>query len=409
MTEKKKLYRNKILKELYFVESLSCADLCIKIEKSFPITAKLLEELVAENMVIETGYAASTGGRRALNYSLQKNVMYLVSVAMDQFVTKIAIMDMQNNFVSPIEKIVLPLPNNPLALQMLIEKIAYVLSISGIPKEKFVGIGIGMPGFVDVKKGVNYSHLQLPNNKSITKYIGEKIGLPVFIDNDSSLIALAELRFGAARQEKNAMVINIGWGVGLGLILGGKLYRGHEGFAGEFSHIPLFLNGKLCWCGKSGCLETETSLLLIIEKAMEGLRAGRLSKITTLAADDPEQACDTIINAVKEGDQFAIELFSKAAYNIGKGVAILIHLLNPKVIILSGRGSSAGQIWIPPIQQALNEHCIQRLYQSTSIAISTLGKEAELIGAAALVMENYEKVPIFKSIAVLIDTPLSTN
>jgi predicted NBD/HSP70 family sugar kinase len=409
MTEKKKLYRNKILKELYFVESLSCADLCIKIEKSFPITAKLLEELVAENMVIETGYAASTGGRRALNYSLQKNVMYLVSVAMDQFVTKIAIMDMQNNFVYPIEKIVLPLPNNPLALQMLIEKIAYVLSISGIPKEKFVGIGIGMPGFVDVKKGVNYSHLQLPNNKSITKYIGEKIGLPVFIDNDSSLIALAELRFGAARQEKNAMVINIGWGVGLGLILGGKLYRGHEGFAGEFSHIPLFLNGKLCWCGKSGCLETETSLLLIIEKAMEGLRAGRLSKITTLAADDPEQACDTIINAVKEGDQFAIELFSKAAYNIGKGVAILIHLLNPKVIILSGRGSSAGQIWIPPIQQALNEHCIQRLYQSTSIAISTLGKEAELIGAAALVMENYEKVPIFKSIAVLIDTPLSTN
>jgi predicted NBD/HSP70 family sugar kinase len=409
MTEKKRLFRNKILKELYFVESLSCADLCIKIEKSFPITAKLLEDLMAAKMVIETGYAASTGGRRALNYSLQKNVMYLVSVAMDQFVTKIAIMDMQNNFVSPIEKIVLPLPNNPLALQMLIEKIIYVLSISGITKEKFVGVGIGMPGFVDVKKGVNYSHLQLPNNKSITKYIGEKVGLPVFIDNDSSLIALAELRFGAAKQEKDAMVINIGWGVGLGLILGGKMYRGHEGFAGEFSHIPLFLNGKLCWCGKSGCLETETSLLLIIERAMEGLRAGRLSKITSLAVDDPEQACDSIINAVAEGDQFAIELFSKAAYNIGKGVAILIHLLNPKLIILSGRGSSAGQIWHPPIQQALNEHCIQRLYQSTSIAISTLGKEAELIGAAALVMENYEKIPLFQHKPILAETGLVSN
>jgi len=409
MTEKKRLFRNKILKELYFVESLSCADLCIKIEKSFPITAKLLEDLIAEKMVIETGYAASTGGRRALNYSLQKNVMYLVSVAMDQFVTKIAIMDMQNNFVSPIEKIVLPLPNNPLALQMLIEKIMYVLSISGIPKEKFVGVGIGMPGFVDVKKGINYSHLQLPNNKSITKYIGEKVGLPVFIDNDSSLIALAELRFGAAKQEKDAMVINIGWGVGLGLILGGKMYRGHEGFAGEFSHIPLFLNGKLCWCGKSGCLETETSLLLIIERAMEGLRAGRLSKITSLAVDDPEQACDSIINAVAEGDQFAIELFSKAAYNIGKGVAILIHLLNPKLIILSGRGSSAGQIWHPPIQQALNEHCIQRLYQSTGIAVSTLGKQAELIGAAALVMENYEKIPIFQHKPMLTENELASN
>jgi predicted NBD/HSP70 family sugar kinase len=130
---------------------------------------------------------------------------------------------------------------------------------------------------------------------------------------------------------------------------------------------------------------------------MEGIRSGRLSKISTLAVDDPEQACDTIINAVKDGDQFAIELFSKAAYNIGKGVAILIHLLNPKLIILSGRGSTAGQIWEPPIQQALNEHCIQRLYQSTSIAISTLGQEAELIGAAALVMENYENIPIINS------------
>jgi predicted NBD/HSP70 family sugar kinase len=329
--------------------------------------------------------------------------MYIVSVAMDQFVTKIAIMDMQNNFVSAIEKIVLPLPDNPKALQILVEKIAVVISQSGIPKEKFVGVGIGMPGFVDVKKGINYSHLQLPGNKSITKFIGEKIGLPVFIDNDSSLIALAELRFGAARGEANAMVINIGWGVGLGLVLNGELYRGHEGFAGEFSHIPLFLNGKLCWCGKAGCLETETSLLLIIEKAREGISSGRLSKLSALPFEDPELACDDIIKAVQKDDQFAIELFSKAGYNIGKGVAILIHLLNPKKIILSGRGSSAGQIWQAPIQQALNEHCIQRLFQSTSIEISTLGNNAELIGAAALVMDNYERIPIHKGHPELID------
>ncbi|MEO7489880.1 MAG: sugar kinase, partial [Ferruginibacter sp.] len=141
MTEKKKLSRNKILKELYFQDSLSCADLCFKIDKSFPVTAKLLEDLLAHNLVVESGYAASTGGRRPLTYTLQKDVMYLVSVAMDQFVTKIAIMDMENNFVSPIEKIVLPLPDNPEALQVLIEKIHYVMETSGIPKEKFVGVG----------------------------------------------------------------------------------------------------------------------------------------------------------------------------------------------------------------------------------------------------------------------------
>ena len=397
MTEKKKLFRNKILKALYFEDSLSCAELSVRIEKSFPVTATLIEELVADNMVLEMGFAASTGGRRALTYALQKNVIYVVSVAMDQFVTKIAIMDMQNNVVSPIEKIVLPLTANPEALNLLTEKIIEVIASSGIAKEKFVGVGVGMPGFINVKEGINYSFLKLPNHKSITKHLGTKIGLPIFIDNDSSLIALAELRFGEARNEKNAMVINIGWGVGLGLILNGELYRGHEGFAGEFSHIPLFLNGKLCWCGKTGCLETETSLLIIIEKAREGIKAGRLSKLTSLPDDDPELACDEIIKAVMDGDQFAIELFSKAGYNIGKGVAVLIHLLNPKKIILSGRGASAGQIWRAPIQQSLNEHCIQRLFQSTSIEVSTVGLQAELIGAAALVMENYERIPAARS------------
>jgi glucokinase-like ROK family protein len=396
MTEKKRLFRKKILKELYFQESLSCADICFKIDKSFPVTAKLVEDLIAENLVVESGYAVSTGGRRPLTYTLQKNVMYLVSVAMDQFVTKIAIMDMQNNFVSTIEKIVLPLPHNPDALQVLIKKIILVIEKSGIPREKFVGVGIGMPGFVDVKKGVNYTFLQLPGNKSITRHISEKIKMPVFIDNDSSLIALAELRFGAAREVSNAMVINIAWGIGLGLIINGELFRGHEGFAGEFSHIPLFLNGKLCSCGKTGCLETETSLLLIVERAREGIKAGRISKLKSLKCDDLEQDCDAIIEAVKSGDQFAIELFSKAGYNIGKGLAVLIHLLNPKTIILSGRGSSAGQIWHAPIQQSLNEYCIYRLHQSTGIEISTLGNEAELIGAAALVMENYEQIPDIK-------------
>ena len=390
MTEKKKLFRNKILKELYFEDHLSCVSLSEKINKSFPITSKLIEDLIAENLVIESGFAQSKGGRRPLTYSLQANSMFLVSVAMDQFVTKIAIMDMQNNFVSSIEIIVLPLFDNSKALEVLQKKIEQVVVASGIPKDKFVGIGIGMPGFVDVKKGVNYSFLQLPNDKSITKFIAEKLGIPVFIDNDSSLIALAEYRFGAAKGEQNALVINIGWGVGLGLIIGGELYHGHEGFAGEFSHIPLFLNGKLCSCGKIGCLETETSLLLIIEKAKEGISKGRLSKLSSLSFEDTELSSDAIIKAAKSGDQFATEIFSQAGYNIGKGVAVLIHLLNPKLIILSGRGSTAGKVWNAPIQQALNEHCIERLFKNTRIVLSTIGISAEQIGAAALVMENFD-------------------
>jgi predicted NBD/HSP70 family sugar kinase len=187
------------------------------------------------------------------------------------------------------------------------------------------------------------------------------------------------------------MVINVGWGVGLGMILNGELFRGHNGFAGEFSHIPLFLNNKLCSCGKSGCLETETSLLVVIEKANKGLKEGRVSLLKELLVENAEKTFQEIIQAAGKGDKFAVELLSESGYNIGRGVAILIHLLNPELVILSGRGSRAGKIWQAPIQQALNEHCIPRLAQNTEIEISSLGHQAELTGAAALVMENYEK------------------
>jgi predicted NBD/HSP70 family sugar kinase len=388
--DKKNVNRKRILKELYFSKTLSCAELCLRIDKSFPILTKLLTELIDEGIIVEMGYATSTGGRRPLTYAINKDVMYLVSVAMDQFITRIAIMDMHNNYVFPVEKLELTLPKNPKALSLLTDKIDQVILSSGIPKNKIIGIGIGMPGLVDVHKGINYSFLH-SSGKTITQHIFEKIEIPVFIDNDSSLIALTELRFGAARDKRNAMVVNIGWGVGLGIILNGELFRGSEGFAGEFSHIPLFLNGKLCSCGKIGCMETETSLHVIIENAKEGLRSGRLSKLHSLSNEHFEEAIETIIAAALEGDQFAVELFSQAGYNIGMGVAILIHLLNPEIIILSGRGSLAGEIWKAPIQQAVNEHCIPRVHHSTTIEVSTIGYNAELIGAAALVMENFEK------------------
>jgi len=331
-----------------------------------------------------------------LTYSLKHNIIYIVAVSVDQFVTRIAVMDTQNKCVTGIEKFELPLAKNSQALSILTEKIAGVIKHARIPKSKIAGIGIGMPGFVDVTKGVNYTFFQT-SGKSITETIADKTGLPVYIDNDSSLIALAELRFGEAGGTKDVMVINIGWGVGLGMLLGGKLFRGHNGFAGEFSHIPMFSNGKLCSCGKRGCLETESSMLVVIEKARNGVMTGRETTLKNLPKHNLEQASEMIINAAQEGDRFAIELLSEAGYNIGRGLAILIHLLNPREIILSGRGSLAGKIWQAPIQQAINEHCIPRLASNVIIETSSIGYQADLMGAAALVMDNYDKATSVKS------------
>jgi len=399
MTQKNVLYKKSIIKELYFAHHLSISDISSRIHTSMPLVMKTLNGLLEEQVIVETGYAPSTGGRRPLLYSLKPDVFYVVAVAMDQLFTRMVIMDTQRRHVRPVMEVSLPLAANPRASLMLAEKINEYIISSGVSKTELAGIGIGMPGFVDGKKGVNYSFLSTVD-ESLTKYISGITGVPVYIENDSSLVALAESRFGAAHNKRSAMVINLNWGIGLGMILNGEIFRGHNGFAGEFSHLPLFTNNKLCSCGKSGCLETEASLLVVVTKAEEGIRNGRVTILDqTLPAKNADLACRAVIAAAERGDKFAVELLSEAGYNIGRGVAILIHLLNPETIILSGRGSSAGKIWQTPIQQALNEHCIPRLAVNASIGISTLGYDAELTGAAALVMENYLSIPSGKLMA----------
>jgi predicted NBD/HSP70 family sugar kinase len=392
--DKQNAYKRLLTKHLYFSKMLSCADLSILTNKSLPFTTRFLNELIDEGSVIETGYANSTGGRRPQMYSLRNDLNYIITVAMDQLITKIGILDMHNNVVGEIEKIELPLKDNHLALPQLKDSLIAFIEKSGVVKEKVIGIGISMPGFVDVKKGINHSFL-FSENESIITYLQSEIDIPVLIDNDSSLIGLAEMRLGTAHSHKNVMVVNISWGVGLGMILNGQLFRGHNGFAGEFSHIPVFKdNKKICSCGKTGCLETETSLLAIIEKAMAGLKSGRMSVLKNVSIENAEQACQEIINAALKGDTFSVELFSEAGYNLGLGIAILITLFNPELIILSGRGAAAGKLWLAPIQQAINEHCIPKIAEDTQIKISTFGRRVDLIGAAALVMENYERIEV---------------
>ena len=389
--DKQAAYKRNIKKHLYFSKALSCADLSLLTQKSLPLTTRVLNELMEEGSVVETGLALSTGGRRPQMYSLKADLLYVVSVAMDQLITRIAMLDMHNNIVGPAEKFDLVLSNNADALAELTQHIKEFITHSGIDENKIAGIGIGMPGFVDFTKGINHSFLKTKEG-SIVKFIETRVGLPVLIDNDSSLIALAELKLGEGLHNKNVMVINISWGVGLGIILNGKIFRGASGFAGEFSHIPLFTNNKLCSCGKLGCLETETSMVVLAEKAVQGLKEGKQSSLKNLVLTNIEETTRQIIDAANSGDKYAVELFSEAGYNIGRGVAILIQLLNPELVVLSGRGAAAGRLWLAPIQQAINEHCIPKIAEKTEVKISSIGQQAELIGAAALVMEHYDRI-----------------
>ena len=388
-TVKSAQLKNLIVKQLYFDTALSCAELSELFDKSIPSITKAVNELIAEGFVVEHGYAPSSGGRRPLLYSIKPDAMYILAVAMDQLSTRIQLLDLLNRPVADSMTFDLRLLNNNEALGILVKSINNYILKSGISKEKIAGIGMGMPGFINVRQGVNYTYLNA-GNRSLVQYLCDEIGLPVYIDNDSSLIALAEQRFGIAKAQQNVMVINLGWGIGLGMIINNEIFRGQNGFAGELSHIPLSDDDALCACGKRGCLETVASMKVVAERAIEGINSGRATGIKeTLVAS--KALLDDILDAAGKGDQFAIELLSDAAYKIGKALAILIHIMNPQTIVLSGRGARAGKILLAPIQQALHKYCIPRLAESTQLLISDLGFDAELIGAAVLMMENFEK------------------
>lgn len=376
-----------IIKHLYYDKGLSCADLSEILDKSLPSISKAINELIEDGLVVEDGYARSSGGRRPLVYSIKADAMFMLTVAMDQFSTRIQLIDLLNNPIGYMEVFELQLYDNPGALAQLILQINNYINLTGISRDKFAGIGIGMPGFINVNEGINYTHLDA-GGQSLTQLLTTETGIPTYIDNDSSLIALAEQKFGIAKDQKDVMVINLGWGIGLGMIINDEIYRGHNGFAGEFSHIPISDSSDLCSCGKRGCLETEASMLVVVHKALEGIKQGRISSLKYLEEDHPKLVGDAIMEAANNGDQFAIELFTDAGYKIGKALAILIHIMNPASIVLSGRGAIVGKILLAPIQQALTKYCIPRLAASTELLISELGFDAELIGAAILVMEN---------------------
>jgi glucokinase-like ROK family protein len=389
-TVKSTQLKNLIVKQLYFDKALSCAELSELFDKSIPSITKAVNELMVEGFVVEQGYAPSSGGRRPLLYSIKPDAMYILAVAMDQLSTRIQLLDLFNHPVADSLTLDLKLQHNNQALDILVKSINKYIANTSISREKIAGIGIGMPGFVNVVQSINYTYLNA-GGKSLAHYLREKTGLPVYIDNDSSLIALAEQKFGIAKAQQNVMVINLGWGIGLGMIVNGELFRGHNGFAGELSHIPLSDDDSLCSCGKRGCLETVASMLVVSEKAIEGIKNGRVTSLKNRDEVPTKALGDEILEAAGKGDQFAIELLSDAAYKIGKALAILIHIMNPQTIVLSGRGARAGKILLAPIQQALHKYCIPRLAESTQLLISNLGFDAELIGAAVLMMENFDK------------------
>lgn len=388
VTTKGQQLRADIIKQLYYRKALSLTEISKRTKKSLPLITATVNMLIKEQYIIEQGLAPSTGGRRAQTFLLNpKKEKYVVAVAMDQLTTRMVIYNLAQEIVMPVKNLDLDIQDQE-AVAKLSRFINRQIEATGLAKNHILGVGIGMPGFVNITEGINYSCLKPADGSNLRQYLAQALGLPVHIDNDSSLIALAELNFGVARDKKDVLVVNIGWGTGLGMIVNGSLYRGSSGYAGEFSHIPLSKTSNLCSCGKVGCLEVDTSLLVMVANAEKALADGSVSIMSELFKDQQKHKADHFLDAVVKRDPLAVAILSDAAFQIGKGLATLIHIMNPESIVLSGRGAKAGKMLLPAIEQAINEFCIPRIAEKTTIVLSKLIEDAELMASASLVIAH---------------------
>lgn len=377
-----------ILKRLYFSHPQSIAELSHAIGKSVPNITSAINDLQQTGLVINGGLAPSTGGRRAAQFLPNvRKLQRILSVAIDQYYTSIAVVDFKNDYQTPIYKEAIDL-KAPDAYQLLVHLIKHTLSQSD--RNSIFAIGITVPGFVDSQSGKNHSYPQDSAFYDLKTRIESTFGIKTVVENDSSAIAIAEHRFGAARTAKDVMVVNLNWGVGLGMIIDNLLYRGHSGYAGEFSHIPLSNLNKLCSCGKKGCLEVEASLIAAVEFATQRLIRGEESSLKTWFEQHNKISGDQLLEAATHGDQLAIAALKRIGQMLGKGIATLIHIINPQLIVISGRGAKAKDALLPHIQSAVLEFSIQRLSKHTEIVFSDM-PDVQLLGSTCICILDADK------------------
>lgn len=387
---KKIAHKKHILKALYFNGSLSNSKLAKLIKLSTPKINSLLVELIDDNLVQELGRGDSSGGRRPNIYGLVEDGFYVVGITINVKRTIISIFNSNNKAVSGPHYFPIKMQSDINIFKQVNEKLEEVVKQSNIDPNKILVAGIELPGLINQKAGINKTYF--PDIENLFDELKKIFGIPVFFNHDSKVRTFAEQHFGLAKGKKNVIMLQVDWGLAIGIIVNGKLYTGKSGFSGEFGHIPLADNGVLCVCGKQGCLETIVSATAIARQAREGIQNGNSSLISELINGDMDKIdISVVIKAANSGDQFAISLFSEVGKWLGRGMAYLIQIFNPELIIIGGQVAVANQFILAPIQQAIHTFSNRDISNDTQIQFSELGSIAGTMGSAAYALEKISK------------------
>lgn len=380
---KNKYYYKRIL--LHFLNNGydTIANISKSLGLSAPTITKLLDEMSQFGLVRKQGKLDTGGGRHPYFYDLNPEACYFAGVDIRQSSASIAIIDLCSNVIAKDDDIPYKVANTPESLDNLCDLIKDFLKRTDVDLSQIINICVNVSGRVNSEKGYSYSMFNFLN-KPLADVLSQKVGLKMSIDNDSRSMAYGEYMFVRPRLSQNIIFINVGWGIGIGMIFGGEVYRGKSGFAGEIGHMVTYNNEVMCHCGKKGCLETEASGRALHRKLCQRMDAGENSLIAERYLQHGDITLDDILDAIAHEDLLCLELIEDVGRELGRWLAGIINIFNPDEVIVGGVLSETGDSLLQPISVGMRRYSLNMVNMDTRISLSKLGRDAGVLGACAM-------------------------
>jgi glucokinase-like ROK family protein len=381
----KSLNRSLVLNTIRSEGPISRADIAKKTALAPPTVTNIVNELLEERFIVESEVGLSSGGRKPILLKLNDSAYSVIGVDVGVSAIRSVMTDLNASVIAESKRPLPPRLDQELFLATL-KQAVYDLLRAADPGRQTIGIGIGMHGLVDPDRGIS---VFAPNmglrNIPLREELEREFSLPVHVENDAVAMAIGELWHGSGKESDHFICVNIGVGVGAGIVLNRQIYRGASFTAGEIGHTTVDLNGPRCSCGNFGCLQTLVSGPAIAEYVQKEIAMGRSSllapgKNENLHDIDGEAVCA----AALAGDELSIESFRKAGRLLGISLTNLIHTLNPQKIILGGGVAKSGALLLEPLMETIHSRALESAASKVEIEVSRLGDQATAIGAATI-------------------------
>ncbi|MDO4165470.1 MAG: ROK family transcriptional regulator, partial [Bacteroides sp.] len=381
---KNALLKKRIITHYIYNGSSTITDLSKELDLSVPTVTKFISEMCEDGYINDYGKLETSGGRHPSLYGLNPSSGYFIGVDIKKFAISIGLINFKGDMVELKQDIPYQMEDTPEALTELCSLITDFIQQTNVVHEKILNINVNVSGRVNPESGYSYSLFNF-SERPLAEVMTEKIGYPVCIDNDTRAMTYGEYLQGCVKGEKNIIFVNISWGLGIGIIIDGKIYAGKSGFSGEFGHINTFDNEILCHCGKKGCLETEASGIAMHRILLERISRGESSILSNLVSvKESSLTLADIIAAIDKEDLLCIDIIEEIGQKLGKQIAGLINLFNPELVIIGGTLSQAEDYITQPIKTAVRKYSLNLVNKDSAILTSKLKDKAGIIGACML-------------------------